>query len=278
MAGDGAQRPEARMLDVAAQDVAAHGPRERRWRSDARIGTDAALRALTEGELSIVGRLVEASNATLYCQLTVPWDLPDGAAELHAVYKPVRGERPLDDFPDGTLGNREVAAWLVSQAGGWSIVPPTVLRDGPVGPGMVQLWIDVDDDVDVLRLILTRDERLRTFALFDALVNNADRKGGHILPTDDGDVHGCDHGICFAAEQKLRTVLWGWKGEPLQTDEVARVRRVREALDGQLGARLAQLLAPEEVDATCRRAERLLRDGVMPLPDPYRHVIPWPPF
>ena len=172
---------------------------------------------------------------------------------------------------------REVGAWLVSDAGGWSIVPPTVLRDGPAGHGSVQLWIDVDEDVDVLQLILMRDARLRPFALFDALVNNADRKGGHILPTDD-DIHGCDHGICFAVEPKLRTVLWGWKGEPLDAAETAHLERVRAALDGDLGAQLRELLAPAEVDATCRRADRLLRDGVMPLPDPYRRVIPWPPF
>lgn len=194
------------------------------------------------------------------------------------MYKPVRGERPLEDFPDGTLAGREVAAWHLSEALGWSIVPPTVLRDGPVGPGALQLWIRVDRAVDVVALVLTPDARLRRFAVFDAIANNADRKGGHILPTDAGDLHGCDHGICFAAEPKLRTVLWGWQGEPLTGDELAAVSRVRRKLDGVLGARLRELLAPDEVDATCRRTERLLRDGVMPLPDPYRHAIPWPPF
>jgi hypothetical protein len=250
----------------------------RRWRSDVPVTTPEALRALTEGRLEVVGRLVEASNATLYCELQVDWPLPDGAHSLHAVYKPTRGERPLDDFPDRTLAQREVCAWLVSEQVGWSIVPPTVLRDGPAGRGMVQLWIDVDQEVDVLRLILTRDDRLRRFAVFDALVNNADRKGGHVLPTEDGDLHGCDHGICFAAEPKLRTVLWGWKGEPLTDEELEGVRRLRDALDGELGARLRELLTPAELDATCRRAEGLLRERTMPLPDARRHVIPWPPF
>ena len=148
---------------------------------------------------------------------------------------------------------------------------------GPPDVARLQLWIDVDEDVDVLQLILMRDTRLRPFALFDALVNNADRKGGHILPTDD-DIHGCDHGICFAVEPKLRTVLWGWKGEPLDAVETAHLERVRAALDGDLGIQLRELLAPAELDATCRRADRLLRDGVMPQPDPYRRAIPWPPF
>jgi len=246
------------------------------WRSDEQLSTEDALRALTEGGLEIMGRLVEASNTTFYCELRLPWAAAE-ASPMHAIYKPIRGERPLDDFPDGTLAMREVGAWLVSDTGGWSIVPPTVLRDGPAGRGSVQLWMEVDEDVDVLQLILMRDVRLRRFALFDALVNNADRKGGHILPTDH-DVHGCDHGICFAVEPKLRTVLWGWKGEPLSDEEAGHVARIRAGLDGDLGARLRELLAPAEVDATRRRADRLLRDRVMPLPDPYRRAIPWPPF
>lgn len=250
----------------------------RRWCSDPPLDTATALEALTGGELAIMGRLVEASNATLLCELTLPVPLPDGAASVHAVYKPIRGERPLDDFPRGTLGFREVAAWEISEALGGSVVPPTVLRDGPMGQGSVQLWIDIDDSEDVLRMILTRDARLRRFALLDALTNNADRKGGHILPTADGSVHGCDHGICFAVEPKLRTVLWGWKGDPLTPDEVADVTRVRVFLDTDLGHRLGELLSPPEVDATRRRADALLAAGTFPEPDPWRHVIPWPPF
>jgi hypothetical protein len=254
------------------------GPAPRQWRSDAELTTTEALRALEEGELEIAGRLVEASNTTFYCEVHVPWQLPGRVRELHAIYKPIRGERQLDDFPDGTLAMREVAAWLVSEATGWSIVPPTILRDGPVGRGMLQLWIEVDQEVDVLELILTRHQPLRRFALFDAIVNNADRKGGHILPTKDGALHGCDHGICFAVEPKLRTVLWGWKGDPLTDDEVAVVDRVRTELDRSLGDRLRALLAPAEVAATCARLDRLRRERRMPHPDPYRHVIPWPPF
>jgi hypothetical protein len=173
----------------------------RTWQSDVPISTPDALDRLRTAPLEVLGRLVEASNTTLLCEL------PGG---LHAVYKPIGGERPLDDFPRGTLAFREVAAWEVSQVMGWGSVPPTVLRDGPMGRGALQLWIDVDQEVDVLRMILTRDTRLRRFAVFDAVVNNADRKGSHLLPVASGEIHGCDHGICFAVEPKLRTVLWGW--------------------------------------------------------------------
>jgi len=250
----------------------------RRWCSDPPLDTATALAALQRGELEIVGRLVEASNATLLCELTLPAPLPDGRTSVHVVYKPIRGERPLDDFPSGTLGFREVAAWLVSEALGGSVVPPTVLRDGPMGQGSMQLWIDVDGSADVLRMILTRDGRLRRFALLDALTNNADRKGGHILPTADGTVHGCDHGICFSPDPKLRTVLWGWKGDPLSPEEIVDVARVRADLDTGLGDRLGDLLSPREIEATRHRADALLAAGTFPEPDPWRHVIPWPPF
>lgn len=239
------------------------------------LSTEEALRALQEADLEIEGRLSDASNLTLYCRLS-GIDVPDGA--IHAVYKPIRGERPLDDFPHRTLSLREVAAWHVSDQSGLGIVPPTILRDGPYGRGMAQLWIEVDQDADVLEMILTRDPRLRSVALLDAILNNADRKGGHLLPTQSGRVHGCDHGVTFAVEPKLRTVLWGWRGEALSGEEVATLERVRTCLDGALGVSLAELLAPAEVDETCRRVDHLLRDGRMPVPDPFRHVIPWPPF
>lgn len=196
---------------------------------------------------------------------------------MHVAYKPIDGERPLADFPTGTLANREEAAWHVSEATGWSIVPPTLVRDGPAGTGMVQLWLDTDDDADILRMILTRDDRLRRMAVFDALVNNADRKGGHLLVTG-AEIHGCDHGICFSTEPKLRTVLWGWRGEPLLDTERGMLERVCDQLGGPLADTLAPLLDTDEIGALRSRAERLLRDGRMPLPDPHRHVVPWPPF
>lgn len=226
--------------------------------------------------MSVVGRLVEATNATLYCELGHPD--ADETEPWHCVYKPIRGERPLEDFPSGTLANREVAAFQLSEAIGWRIVPPTILRDGPLGRGMVQWWIEVDQDVDVLELILTRDQRLRRMALFDVVINNADRKGGHVLPTEDGHLYGCDHGVSFAVAPKLRTVLWGWRGEPLTDDERASLLRLRRAMDGPLTDLLGTLLAADEVGATCERIDRLIRHGRMPMPDPYRPAIPWPPF
>ena len=176
------------------------------------------------------------------------------------------------------MANREVAAYLLSEATGWGVVPPTVLRDGPYGPGMVQLWVDQDPGVDVLEMIVGGDPRLRPVAIFDVLANNADRKGGHLLPVAGGHVHGVDHGICFAVEPKLRTVLWGWRGEALSGEESDVVWMVREALDGDLGKPLESLLDPQEVRATSRRADALLRTGRFPQPDPSRPALPWPPF
>jgi hypothetical protein len=249
-----------------------------RWPSDAPLTTAQALRALEEGELQVVGRLADASNASLYCELRVPWQLPGGQPLVHVMYKPVQGERPLEDFPDATLARRETAAWLVSEGLGWRIVPPTVLRDGPFGEGMVQLWIDVDPRADILELILARDERLRRMAVFDVLANNADRKGSHILPTEDGDILGCDHGICFATEPKLRTVLWGWRDEPLLPEEHDAIAGLRRSIDGELGTWLAALLADEEISSLASRAEGLLAHARLPLPHPYQRNIPWPPF
>lgn len=196
------------------------------------------------------------------------------------MYKPTRGEKPLDDFPRQTLAQREVAAFALSEVTGWRIVPPTVLRDGPIGPGMVQLWMEEDPGADVVTMVIERDPRLRQMTVFDALANNADRKGGHILPMADGHVYGIDHGICFAVEPKLRTVLWGWRGDPLSDAELEVVRRVCDELEGggDLAAELAQLLSAAEVQATRRRALALLDSGLFPQPDPGRPALPWPPF
>jgi len=198
--------------------------------------------------------------------------------DLLAVWKPTAGERPLADFPSGTLTRREVAAFEVSEALGWRIVPPTVLREGPFGEGMLQAWIHPDPAVDVVALIMAADPRLRRVAVFDAIVNNTDRKGGHVLPVGDGHVHGVDHGVTFSVRPKLRTVLWAWRGTPLEPDELEGVERVRGALDGALGIRLRDLLATREVAATRRRVEALLSDGVFPEPREDWPAVPWPPF
>ena len=219
-----------------------------------------------------------STNHALLCRVSLACPPPEPPIVLDAVYKPIRGERPLDDFPDGTLGHREVAAFAVSEVTGWGIVPETVLRDGPFGPGMVQRWVDVDREVDVVAMIVEADPRLRPIAVFDAIVNNTDRKGGHLLPVPGGHIHGVDHGVCFSPVPKLRTVLWGWRGDRLDEVELAAVQRVHDALDGSLGADLARLLAPVEVAATIRRAERLLGTGRFPRPSPNWPAVPWPPF
>lgn len=236
------------------------------------LDQDATLDLLREGSMEVRGRLVDASNTTLFAMLTL-----DGA-EAACIYKPVRGERPLWDFPDGTLAHREVAAYAVSEATGWQVVPPTVFRDGPFGPGMCQLWIDVDEDIDVMQLIHSGDPQLQRMAVFDAVVNNADRKGGHLLPTADGHLFGVDHGVCFAVQNKLRTILWNWRGEALPEDAVEVLHELRVQLSRSLGDQLGELLTSAEVSATCRRIDRLLRTGRFPQPSGQWPAIPWPPF
>jgi uncharacterized repeat protein (TIGR03843 family) len=236
------------------------------------------LEVLRNGEIEIIGRLIASTNHAMLCTITVPCPEPEPAMTLRAVYKPARGERPLDDFPDGTLARREVAAYLVSEATGWRIVPPTVLREGPFGPGMVQRWIDVDESVDIVSMVVEDDPRLRGIAVFDATVNNTDRKGGHLLPVPGGHIYGVDHGVCFSPVPKLRTVLWGWRGESFADPEREVLATLREQLDGELGAALGELLAPIEVTATIRRVDRLLEHGTFPQPGGSWPAVPWPPF
>ncbi|ROS74454.1 SCO1664 family protein [Cellulomonas sp. PhB143] len=250
---------------------------------------------LDGADLEVVGRIRSASNATYLAQI----------GELEVVYKPVAGERPLWDFPDGTLAGREVAAYAVSEASGWGLVPRTWLRDGPLGPGMVQLWQTVDGSrapVDVVptaevprsgvRVVLEGSDgegrpvtlvhedsgALRRMAVFDAVVNNADRKGGHVLPLPDGRLLGVDHGVTFHVDPKLRTVLWGWLGGELDADELEGVARVRDGLHGDLGHRLGALVTEREVAALDRRCERLLQDPRFPAPAGDMPAVPWPLF
>jgi uncharacterized repeat protein (TIGR03843 family) len=237
------------------------------------LDVDDALALLSAGELSVEGRLVDASNATMYCAASA-----DGVTAA-CVYKPVAGERPLWDFPDGSLAEREVAAYELSQASGWAIVPPTVYRDGPLGPGMVQLWIAQDESVDVVGLIRRRDAlALRRIAVFDAVINNADRKGGHLLPTGGGHVYGVDHGVSFHVEDKLRTVLWQWAGNRLPGEIVADLEALRAQLDLDLGERLHELLTTREVRRAMRRVDRLLSTGRHPEPSGDWPAVPWPPM
>ena len=240
--------------------------------AEATLSLEDALRLLRDGELSIEGRLLDASNATLYCATTL-----DGVTAA-CVYKPVQGERPLWDFPDGTLAGRELSAYLVSEASGWDVVPPTVMRDGPFGSGMCQLWVDVDETVDLSELARSDHPDLRRMAVFDAVVNNADRKGGHLLPRGDGRVQGVDHGICFSSEDKLRTLLWQWRGLPLTDEAVEVLSRLRAELEGALGDALHDHLTRREVRRTVERVDRLLTTRRHPQPSPDWPAIPWPPF
>mgnify|MGYP001607276641 CR=1 FL=1 len=227
---------------------------------------------LSRGELSVEGRLIDASNATLFCTMTL------GDVSAACVYKPVRGERPLWDFPHGTLAGRELAAYLVDEATGWSLVPPTVLREGPYGTGMCQLWIDTDETVDLQQLARSSHPDLRRMAVLDAVINNADRKGGHLLPTSQGRVFGVDHGVCFSTEDKLRTLLWQWRGLPLTEEALEVLSQLRKALDAGLGERLHDVLRRSEVRRTKQRVEGLLETGRHPEPSQDRPAIPWPPF
>jgi hypothetical protein len=242
------------------------------------LDRDVALRILREGELTVVGRLLSASNATFFglVEERAPDDRP--GIVVSCVYKPIRGERPLTDFPDGTLACREVAAHAVSEASGWDVIPPTVMRDGPLGRGMVQLWMEVDESVDVTEIVDDDLPALRRIAVLDAVLNNADRKGGHLLPLPDGRILGVDNGLCFAVAPKLRTVLWHWRGQPLNDAEVEVLLRLRNDLGVGLGGQLRELLAPQEVLATARRIDALLEQKRFPMPDRNRPVIPWPPF
>ncbi|MFT4264161.1 MAG: SCO1664 family protein [Nocardioides sp.] len=249
---------------------------------------------LTGGELELTARIGNASNVTFKARV--------GGTDV--AYKPIAGERPLWDFPDAVLAHREVAAWVLSDFLGWDLVPPTVLREGPRGPGMVQLWCEPDPVQEPVTIVeagatppgfrhvfdgLGYDDRpvslvhedsgvLRRMALFDVLANNADRKGGHVLAMPGGHRYAIDHGICFHTEPKLRTVLWGWAGEPLSDDELDGVRVLRAGLDGDLREELERWLAVGEVDALARRADRLLRVAALPVPGSGWPSIPWPPF
>ena len=232
------------------------------------------LRLLRDGELSVEGRLYDASNATLYCTVSL-----DGVTAA-CVHKPIAGERPLWDFPHGTLAGREVAAYAVSRAAGWDLVPPTVYRDGPFGPGMCQLWIDVDAEADLVALSRRSDHQmLRDMAVFDAVVNNADRKIGHLLPVSAERLYGCDHGVCFGEEYKLRTVLWQWRGRKLPARALDALARLKaELAAGSLAGDLPQRLTAEEITATRQRVDLLVQAGLHPYPPEDWPAVPWPPY
>jgi hypothetical protein len=234
--------------------------------------TDDNSLTLANGELVVTGRLVDASNATLYATSTL------NEQSIVCIYKPIAGERPLWDFADGCLAHREYAAFLVSEQLGFNLVPLTILREGPYGYGMVQQWIDIDESVDLGKFFATDHPRLRAMALFDAIINNTDRKIGHLLPVDDERVFGCDHGVTFHSDDKLRTVLWQWADEPFTPEEIELLQKAQFELAGQLGELLAPLLTDPEIVQTARRVSELLDSGRFPLPNPDWPAVPWPAF
>ncbi|MGH2637302.1 MAG: SCO1664 family protein [Actinomycetota bacterium] len=228
------------------------------------------LRVLERGELEPLGLLPRSSNFTFLCRVR------DGEEELLAVYKPRAGEAPLWDFPEGTLCRREVAAYVLADALGWPRVPPTVLRDGPQGLGSVQRFLTFDPDQHSFTMLEERPDDFRRVALFDVVANNADRKAGHCLLAEDGEIFVVDHGVCFSTEPKLRTVLWDFVAEPIPPPMLADLRALEGRLaSGGLRTKLGALLSESETAAVTRRLADLVAAGTFPEPGPGR-PYPWP--
>lgn len=251
-----------------------------------------AERVPLDGELELLGQISTASNATFAARI----------GHTPVVYKPIGGEQPLWDFPEVCLAHRELASFLVSQSVAENLVPPTTLRDGPFGFGMVQLWQDLAevqpvqvvpaalrpkmgwrhvmdgyDETNSLVSVVHQDtDTLRLIAVLDVMCNNADRKGSHVLGLPDGQVRAIDHGLTFHPEPKLRTVLWGWIGEPLQTSEIAAIDRARQAVIADESGQFAELLGEEEIAAFIGRCDALVSDGVFPGPSGSMPAVPWP--
>jgi uncharacterized repeat protein (TIGR03843 family) len=235
---------------------------------------DPILIALREGEVILKGEFVWGSNYTFL--VTVQHT----EQTVAAVYKPTRGERPLWDFPQASLARREAAAYLVSEAIGWGIVPPTVYRrQAPLGPGSLQQFIEHDPQYHYFSFSDEDRQRLRPAALFDLLINNADRKGSHVLVDADHHIWLIDHGVCFHVEDKLRTVIWDFAGQPIPEELCAALKSFRQSLSApsDLIASLEPLLNRGERRALARRAERLLAERRYPDPPPDRRAYPWPP-
>jgi uncharacterized repeat protein (TIGR03843 family) len=264
------------------------------------IHSQELIQALTSGELEVEGRLIGASNGALRCVVPI-----NSVYSVRCVYKPVAGERPLWDFPEDTLSKREVASYEMSEALGLHVVPPTVWRTkGPAGPGMCQVWIDevaemqlvavlpggedltnwhhVFDGSDeyggVVSLVHARDATLQKVALLDAVINNADRKGGHLLVDENQRIWAIDHGVSFSTEEKLRTVLWGWAGESIPDDLAAPVAALREMLSTRIPESVTAWLSTDEVESLEIRIKGLLADGTFPVPSADWPAIPWPVF
>jgi uncharacterized repeat protein (TIGR03843 family) len=247
------------------------------------LSNQAILTALKEGKAEMKGEFMWGSNYTFLLQID------HGTAHLQAVYKPTRGVRPLWDFPSASLARREVAAFLVSEALGWSLVPWTTYRkDGPFGPGSVQLFIEHDPEYHYFNFSENDRQRLRPAALFDLLINNADRKGSHVLIDPEKHLWLIDHGICFHVEDKLRTVIWDFAGEPIPEKLCADLDRFQAKLsqfkgnerdddEPELASTLEPYLSASEITMLARRARLLVAEGRFPNPEQGRRQYPWPP-
>ena len=227
---------------------------------------------LRNGTINVTGRLIDASNATLLAECSYR------NMKIKCIYKPIAGERPLWDFPDGNLAQREYASYLISEASNLKVVPLTLLRDGPFGLGMIQEWIEIDSTIDLATFFSTNDPQLRKMALFDAVVNNTDRKIGHLLPRADGKLYGCDHGVTFHQEYKLRTVLWQWAGGDLSLEEKQILHELLLLIEKNQIEKFQTLITDIEIEALKTRITNLLSEGKFPMPSQDWPAIPWPAF
>ena len=225
-------------------------------------------KSLSIGDIKVIGRLIDASNATLMGEIVSP------NSSIKVIYKPIAGEKPLWDFQDGNLAFREYCAFLVSELAAFNIVPATILRDGPFGLGMVQQWIEIDKTVNVVEFGQSEDSQLRKLALFDSIINNTDRKYGHLLIDSDGKLFGCDHGVSFHSQNKLRTVIWQFAGEKFTTEEITLLERTREV---DFNGVFENYLTDIEISAFSDRINTLTASGTFPLPSDEWPAIPWPP-
>jgi uncharacterized repeat protein (TIGR03843 family) len=225
------------------------------------------MQTLLSQSMRVVGRLIDASNATLLAEIETDNQIQK------VIYKPVAGEKPLWDFQDGNLAHREYCAFLLSNRAGFDLVPNTVLRDGPFGFGMVQEWIYTDEEIDIINFGQSDDSQLKRMAIFDAIINNTDRKYGHLLYKD-GKLLGCDHGVTFHSEDKLRTVIWQFSGEKIDKQEMLLIESA-SALD--YPNLFESYLTQDEIAAIYERINRLLKSGRFPSPSENWPAIPWPP-
>ena len=223
------------------------------------------MNSIMNDEMKILGRITDASNATLLAEI-------DGKK---VVYKPVAGERPLWDFPTGNLANREYAAYLVSKELGLDIVPKTILREGAYGMGMVQEWCEPNPDIDIVEIAQSENEEIRKMTAFDVIINNGDRKFGHILPISDEKIFGCDHGVTFNIENKLRTVLWQWRGSAYSDGEM---NIFASAMELARSSALDQYITAAEKEAMIQRCALQIENGSFPHPSEEWPAVPWPPF